>query len=250
MTKYVRFEVDGRAGYGIVEGNTIRELDKSYFEQFSVTSETFDLDKVRLLSPTEPSKIVCVGLTYASQAEESRMEFPAEPSLFVKRSTAVIGPGEPVVYPDMPERVEFGAELAVVIGKTAHNIEPEDADEYIFGYTCLTDLSPHDLGHEEPTAKSIDTTRPVGPWIVDNVDDPNRLDIDSTVNEEARQHVNTDQLSFDVQHLVSLASKMTTLNAGDVIAIGAPPGAGPVEPGDVMEVRIQNVGCLKNPVKR
>ncbi|MEW6356379.1 MAG: fumarylacetoacetate hydrolase family protein [Planctomycetota bacterium] len=245
MAKYVRFEVDSRTAYDVVEGNTIRELDRSYFERFSVTTETFDLDKVRLPSPAEPSKIVCVGLSAAAHVRE----LPPDLQISIKPSTAVVGPGEPVVYPDMPERVEFGAELAVVIGKTAHNIEPEEADEYIFGYTCLTDVAP--AGEERgQAARTLDAATPVGPWIVDNVDDPNRLEIELAVNEETRQLVNTGELSFDVQHLVSLASKITTLHAGDVIAIGAPVAVGPVRPGDVMEVRIQNIGRLKNPVKR
>ncbi|NOZ21569.1 MAG: fumarylacetoacetate hydrolase family protein [Planctomycetes bacterium] len=240
MTKFVRFEVDGRTGYGIVEGNTIRELDKSYFEQFSVTSETFDLDKVRLLSPTEPSKIIGISLSDTSP--------PDGPSFVAKSTTVAIGPGEPVNYPDLSDRIEYGGELAIVVGKTAHNIEPEDADEYIFGYTCLTDATLRDPEGKEGVGS--DTLCPVGPWIVDNVEDPNNLDIELALNDEQRGHSSTSQSALDVQHLLSSASKAMTLNAGDIIATGIPIAIGPVQPGDVMEVKIQNIGCLKNPVKR
>jgi 2-keto-4-pentenoate hydratase/2-oxohepta-3-ene-1,7-dioic acid hydratase in catechol pathway len=253
MTKYARFDVNGRVGCGIIQGNTIRGLDGSYLERFRVTSETFDLDRVHLLRPCEPSKVVCVGLNYADHARESKMEIPDAPCLFIKPSTTVIGPGEPVVYPDMSKRVDYEAELAVVVGKTARNIEPEEAGEYIFGYTCLNDVTARDLQQRDgqwTRAKSFDTFCPMGPWIVDNVGDPNNLDVMLVLNNEMRQQSNTSQLVFDVEHLFSFVSKVMTLNAGDVIATGTPAGIGPVQPGDVMEVRIQNIGSLKNPVKR
>ena len=232
MSKYVRFEVGGHTGYGIVEGNTIKKLDGSYFDAFSVTSEALDVANVRLLSPCVPSKVVCVGLNYADHAKESNMELPDEPCLFMKPATSVIGPGEAVIYPDMSDRVDYEAELAVVVGKTTHNIGPEEADEYIFGYTCLNDVTARDLQKKDgqwTRAKSFDTFCPIGPWIVDSVGDPNNLSIELAVNDETRQRSNTNQLVFDVQRLLSLSHTRfdgVQLNDGE-----QRPGMGKAEPG-------------------
>jgi len=251
MAKYARFEKDGEVHHGVVEGDTIKLLEGSYLDGINLTSEEVKLDEVKLLSPVEPSKVICVGLNYADHAKESGYEVPDEPCLFMKPSTSVIGPDEFVICPPMSKRVDYEAELGVVIRSTTYNISPEEADEHILGYTCLNDVTARDLQAKDgqwTRSKSFNTFCPIGPWVVDGID-PNSLQIEMYVNGERKQFSNTDQLIFNVQELVSFISRVMTLNAGDVIGTGTPAGIGPVKPGDVMEVRIEKIGTLRNPVR-
>jgi 2-keto-4-pentenoate hydratase/2-oxohepta-3-ene-1,7-dioic acid hydratase in catechol pathway len=213
-------------------------------------SKTKRIEEVRLLSPCLPSKIVALGLNYRDHAAEVKMELPKEPLLFLKPSTSVIGPGEPIVYPKMSKRVDYEAELAVVIRKTATAVPEERAAEYILGYTCFNDVTARDLQPKDgqwTISKSFDTFAPIGPWIVTDID-PRQLDISSYLNGERRQHSNTKQLVFAPYQLVSFISRVMTLLPGDVIATGTPSGIGPMSVGDRIEIIIEGIGTLSNSV--
>lgn len=199
----------------------------------------------------KPSKIICVGLNYKDHAKELNMPLPDEPILFMKPVTALIGPEEDIIYPEMSERVDYEAELAIVIGKKAKDVSKEDALEYIGGFTCLNDVTARDLQKKDgqwTRAKSFDTFCPVGPKVVKDID-PNNVKIQSFLNGELKQDLNTSNLIFDVEEIVSFISKIMTLNPGDIIATGTPPGIGPMKKGDKIEVKIEGIGTLRNYVK-
>ena len=213
-------------------------------------AEKLPLKGVRLLSPVVPSKVVCVGLNYADHAVETKLPIPKEPCLFMKPATAVIGPEEKIIYPAMSQRVDYEAELGVVIKKKMRNVEPEQAADYILGYTCLNDVTARDLQKSDgqwTRAKSFDTFCPIGPWVVEGID-PSDLAVKLRLNGEQRQSSRTRELIFNVPRLVSFMSKVMTLLPGDVIATGTPSGIGPMQKGDVVEVEIEGIGVLRNVV--
>ena len=251
--KLVRFEVDGQSLFGVVEGDEVAELAGSYLKGERVPTERrFPLSSIRLLCPTLPSKVVCVGLNYHDHAREMQKAIPDEPCLFIKPDTAVIGPGTPIVYPAMARRMDYEAELGVVIGgHTLHDAGPDAALDAILGYTCLNDVTARDLQVKDgqwTRAKSFDTFCPIGPWIADDVSDPDNLELELLLNGERRQHSNTSQFVFRTAALVSFISRVMTLKPGDVIGTGTPAGIGPMQVGDVVEVRIAEIGSLKNTV--
>jgi 2-keto-4-pentenoate hydratase/2-oxohepta-3-ene-1,7-dioic acid hydratase in catechol pathway len=189
-------------------------------------------------------------LNYRDHAEEMKVTLPQEPLLFIKPSTSVIGPGDAIIYPKMSKRVDYEAELAVVIGKAAKKVSEERAADYILGYTCLNDVTARDLQPQNgqwTTAKGFDTFAPIGPWIVTDID-PHHLDVSSYLNGERRQHSNTKNLIFGPRQLVSFISRVMTLLPGDVIATGTPSGIGPMAIGDKIEVVIEGIGTLSNDV--
>jgi len=166
--KIVRYGDGLKINWGVIEGDAVREMDGDPFEHFHLTSKIKKRGEVKLLSPCLPSKIVALGLNYRDHAEEVKMPIPKEPLLFIKPSTSVIGPGEAIIYPKMSKRVDYEAELAVVIGKVAKNVSEEKASDYILGYTCLNDVTARDLQPKEgqwTTSKGFDTFCPIGPWM-------------------------------------------------------------------------------------
>jgi 2-keto-4-pentenoate hydratase/2-oxohepta-3-ene-1,7-dioic acid hydratase in catechol pathway len=210
------------------------------------------IGEAKLLSPCLPSKIVALGLNYRDHAEEVKLPIPDKPLLFIKPSTSVIGPGEAILYPKMSKRVDYEAELAVVIGKVAKNVSEEKAADYILGYTCLNDVTARDLQPKDgqwTLSKSFDTFSPIGPWIVTDMD-PHQLEISSYLNGERRQHSNTKNLIFGPRQLVSFISWAMTLLPGDVIATGTPSGIGPMAIGDQIDVVIEGIGTLSNHVAK
>lgn len=214
------------------------------------TGEVVPPGDARLLAPCMPSKVVALGLNYRDHAEETRMPIPHEPLLFLKPSTSVIGPGEPIVIPPMSERVDYEAELAVVIKRAAKDVSREEADAFVWGYTCLNDVTARDLQGKDgqwTRAKGFDTFCPIGPCVVTGLD-PSSLTIEGVLNGEVRQRSCTSQLVFSVPEIVSFVSRIMTLLPGDVIATGTPSGIGPLRRGDVFQVRIQGIGVLENPV--
>ena len=217
------------------------------------TGERHPLDDVRLVSPVIPrSKVVAVGKNYAAHAAEFNSTVPAEPLVFLKPNTAVIGPGEPIVYPPETTNLHFEAELAIVIGRICRRVPAERAAEVIFGYTVANDVTCRDLQAKDRQwnrAKGFDTFCPIGPWIVTNLDTAS-VAVRARVNGEVRQDGRTRDLIFDVPYLVSYISKVMTLEPGDVILTGTPAGVGPLDAGDVVEVEIDGVGVLRNPVSR
>lgn len=208
-----------------------------------------------------PGKLICIGLNYRDHAAESNMAIPERPVVFSKFSTAVIAPGEPVVIPETSQQVDYEAELAVVIGRRAKNVSASNALDYVLGYTAFNDLSARDFQFADgqwQRGKSCDTFAPMGPTIVtaDEIPDPHRLSIKLRLNGNTMQDSNTDQLIFGVPELIAFLSETITLEPGDVIATGTPPGVGfgrkpPVflKNGDEMEVEIEKIGTLNNPVR-
>jgi len=249
--RIVRFEADSKASYGILDGDTVRRIRGDIFSSYEVTTQRFSFEEVKLLAPCMPSKIVAVGLNYASHIEEMAEASRKDPVLFLKPSTAVIGPKDYIVYPEMSQRVDYEGELAVVIGRRCKDVEEDQVYDYIFGYTCFNDVTARDLQSIDgqwTRAKSFDTFAPIGPWIARGID-PHYLDLEVRVNGEVKQNSNTSFLLHNVEELVSFISKVMTLLPGDVIATGTPSGISPMKPGDVVEVEIEGIGVLENYVR-
>jgi 2-keto-4-pentenoate hydratase/2-oxohepta-3-ene-1,7-dioic acid hydratase in catechol pathway len=248
--KIVHFSGAGRLGYGVLDGRTIRTLAGSPYGRPRHTGLQYRLDDVRLLAPCRPSKIVALGVNYRSHGEEMSHRIPAEPLIFIKPPTAVIGPEDGIVYPEMSERVDYEGELGVVIGKRASHVAEKDAARYIMGYTCCNDVTARDIQARDKQwtrAKGFDTFAPIGPWIETELD-PSNLHLETRLNGEVRQSTSTGELIFGVHALVSFISRIMTLLPGDVIATGTPSGIGPMQPGDTVEVEIEKIGTLRNHV--
>ncbi len=247
----------GKTNYGILLGAEVRRLRRDPFLQFAYSdkisyldSVSYRLDDIRLLAPCTPSKIVCLGLNYRGHIEEMGLAVPSVPLIFLKPSTAVIGPNESIVLPYGCRRVDYEGELAVVIGKRAKNVPAAKAAEYILGYTCFNDVSDREaqtVDGQWTRAKGYDTFAPLGPWIETGIS-PHNLRLETYVNGELRQSASTRELVFGVPELVSFISDIMTLLPGDVIATGTPAGVGSLKPGDVVQVKIEGIGALTNPV--
>jgi 2-keto-4-pentenoate hydratase/2-oxohepta-3-ene-1,7-dioic acid hydratase in catechol pathway len=249
--RLVRFEFKGRTGYGILEGGKISVLWGAPYDGGlkNISGEGMSLPEVKLLAPCEPTKIVALGLNYRDHALEIGHPLPEEPLLFIKPSTAVIGPDEDIIYPAMSRQVDYEAELAVVIGRTCRHVKPEDFRDYVLGYTCINDVTARDLQRKDgqfTRSKSFDTFAPLGPWIETAIPDPDNLTVEAYLNGERRQHGNTRNMVFPVAAQVSFISRIMTLHPGDVIATGTPFGIGPMVPGDVVEIRVEGIGRLQN----
>ena len=209
------------------------------------------LDAVQLLAPVRPSKVICVGLNYRDHAAEMRKALPDEPLLFLKPSTSILNPGEAIRLPPGVGRVDHEAELAVVIGRRAHRVPRAKAWEYIFGITCLNDVTARDIQNREvqyTRAKGFDTFAPVGPCIAVGVRGDSR-GVEGWVNGTRRQASTTGQLIFAVDYLVEYITFVMTLEPGDIISTGTPSGVGVLRAGDVVTVQVEGVGSLTNPVE-
>jgi 2-keto-4-pentenoate hydratase/2-oxohepta-3-ene-1,7-dioic acid hydratase in catechol pathway len=242
--KLVRFASENQVLRGRVEGNSVFPVEGE------ASSVEFSLDHVRLLPPSLPTKIVAIGLNYRDHAEEMKVQLPDEPLLFIKPPSSVIGPDDAIVMPAQSARVDYEAELAIVIGKTAKHVPRKDAQQYILGYTCLNDVTARDLQTKDgqwTRSKSFDTFCPVGPWIETDVD-PSDLKIELYLNGERKQASRTSNLIFDSFQLVEFVSSVMTLLPGDLIATGTTSGIGPMKAGDTVEVRVEGIGSLKNVV--
>jgi len=236
----------------MIEGEKVRLLDGAFLNPNSKpTSTLFSLDEVTLLAPVEPSKVICVGLNYALHAKELNHTLPEDPVIFMKPQTTVIGPDAEIIYPKISQRVDYEAELAVVIGKTIKDVTEIEAAEAIFGYTCANDVTARDLQKKDgqwTRGKSFDTFCPIGPWVVTDID-PSHIDIQLLLNGEIKQSSNTQYFISPVPKLVSFMSQVMTLYPGDVVLTGTPEGVGPMQPGDEVIVRIQTIGELRNTIK-
>lgn len=238
--KIGRFLESGKVIEGRIEGDEVVTPDGGRLR----------IENLEYLSPVKPSKIICVGLNYVDHAKELKMEIPGNPILFMKPPSAVIGHEGKVKYPNMTQKLDYEAELAIVIGKKCKDVPAKNALDVIMGYTCFNDITARDLQEKDvqwTRAKSFDTFAPIGPHIVtkDKID-PDSLDIKMFVNGELCQNSNTKNFIFDVSHLIEFVSEVMTLYPGDVIATGTPPGVGQVKPGDKMEVVIEGIGTLRN----
>jgi 2-keto-4-pentenoate hydratase/2-oxohepta-3-ene-1,7-dioic acid hydratase in catechol pathway len=249
--RFVRFAIGSTIGYGTIEDDgQIRAITTTPFLPWEPTDERFASDAVRVLAPVLPSKVVAVGLNYRSHAEETGMKLPEEPMIFIKPTTAVIGPGETIKLPPQSMRVDYEAELTIVIGRAARNVDENSAHGVILGYTCGNDVTARDLQAKDvqfTRAKGFDTFCPLGPHIETDIDGTG-LDIECRVNGEVKQRSNTSDLVFGPAALVAFVSSVMTLLPGDVIMTGTPAGIGPLHDGDGVEVEIARIGTLRNPV--
>jgi 2-keto-4-pentenoate hydratase/2-oxohepta-3-ene-1,7-dioic acid hydratase in catechol pathway len=237
--------IDGEPGFELVTA-----IDSHPFGEINRTSVSMPLAGVRLLPPVLPSKVVAIGKNYADHAREMGGEPPDEPVLFLKPSTSVIGPGAPIVYPEISHHVDFEGELAVVIGRLCRDVPVERAFEVILGYTCANDVTARDLQRQDgqwARGKGFDTFCPIGPWIETELD-PSDLAISTAVNGETKQDSRTSLLLHDIPKLIAFASAAMTLLPGDVLLTGTPAGVGPVLPGDQIDVTIEGIGTLTNAV--
>ena len=248
--KFVRFMFDNKVCEGILFNDKIKKID-SATGKLNISLE-YSADQVDFLPPSNPSKIVCIGENYKEHIEEMGSEVADEPVIFMKPSSSVIAHGDSIVIPEESERVDYEAELGVVIGSVCKNVSKEDAKNYIMGYTCLNDVTARDIQARESQwirAKGYDTFCPVGPCLETDID-PLNLDIKLYVNGELKQNSNTKNMMRDVYTLVSYISKIMTLYPGDIIATGTPKGVGRLMDGDMVTVEIEGIGKLTNYVIR
>jgi 2-keto-4-pentenoate hydratase/2-oxohepta-3-ene-1,7-dioic acid hydratase in catechol pathway len=237
--------------YGGVEPEGIRVYRGSPFVAWEPTEAVIDFDEARLLSPTIPTKVVAVGRNYAAHAAEHEVSVPDEPLIFIKPSTAVIGPAATIRIPPHSQRVEHEAELALVIGRVARNVAVEDAASYVLGYTIGQDITARDLQRRDgqfTRGKGFDTFCPLGPAIETEFDPMEGQRIWCRVNDELRQEGTLADMVFGPSELIAFISGVMTLLPGDVILTGTPEGVGPLTDGDLLETEIEGLGILRNPV--
>ena len=246
----LRYVFEGQEGYGALQGEVVHALQGDIFGSYKLGDALAPLEAVTVLAPVKPSKIVAIGRNYRAHAAEMGADLPKEPLLFLKPPSSVIGPGETILLPPQSSRVEHEAELAVIIGRRAKDVPWNAALTYVFGCTIGNDVTARDLQRADgqwTRGKGFDTFCPLGPWIVTNLDTAS-VGIRARVNGVVRQDGHTRDLIFDVPYLVSYISKVMTLEPGDVILTGTPAGVGPLDAGDVVEIEIDNLGVLRNPV--
>jgi 2-keto-4-pentenoate hydratase/2-oxohepta-3-ene-1,7-dioic acid hydratase in catechol pathway len=244
------------ARYAVLEESTVQPLTDDYsigadldlFRQ----EGPFALDDVKLLAPVVPSKVVCVGRNYREHAAELGNKMPDEPLLFLKAPSAVIASSDAIELPSASQQVEHEGELGVVIGRLARKLSSEeDPLSYVFGYTCVNDVTARDLQRKDvqfTRGKSFDTFCPVGPWIESNID-PSNVAVETRLNGEVKQKGNTADMAFPVAFLIRYISEIMTLYPGDLIATGTPAGVSRMKPGDTVEVEVTGIGILRNEVR-
>ena len=253
--RFLRYQTSDGPSFGVVDRDgSVRQVRGSPLGEHSVGETVGRLDELRLLAPLEPSKIVCVGMNYADHVAESGAKMPEFPLYFLKPATTLVGHGAPIVYPRDSSNVHYEAELVIVVGRRGRRIPESEAARYVFGYTCANDVSARDWQRKEMAegfllhGKSFDTFAPLGP-VIDTEVDGSDLAIELRLNGEVKQRSRTSQLIFGVPRLISDVSQFMTLEPGDVILTGTTSGVGPMQPGDRVEVSIESIGTLANPVE-
>ncbi len=248
ITRFVRYSIAGKTGYGILEGETIRELNGDFLSGGIPTGRTLKVAEVRLLAPCEPSKVIAIGLNYRSHL--GGRPAPEYPGLFTKLPTTIIGPGDSIVFPPGADDVHPEGELVVVVGKKASGVSVADAPQYIFGVTAGNDVSERKWQKADLQwfrAKGSDTFGPLGPAIARGLNYSD-LKLETRVNGEVRQSQRTSDLLFGVHTIVSYVSQFVTLLPGDLIFTGTPGSTMAMKAGDVVEVEIEGIGVLRNTV--
>jgi 2-keto-4-pentenoate hydratase/2-oxohepta-3-ene-1,7-dioic acid hydratase in catechol pathway len=251
--KLCRFEHEGKIGCGCIRGESVEVFRGELLENREPAGTIVPLAEVRLLSPLKPGKIIGIGRNYAAHAKEMDNAPPdEEPLIFLKAPTAVISPGDTILIPAASHRVDHEAELGVIIGRTARNITAdEDPLSYVLGYSCVNDVTARDLQKKDvqfTRAKGFDTFCPFGP-VIETVLDPGNVTVSARVNGNLRQQASTHDMIFPVRHLIRFLAGIMTLLPGDLIATGTPAGVGPLSSGDVVEVEVEGIGVLRNPVR-
>jgi 2-keto-4-pentenoate hydratase/2-oxohepta-3-ene-1,7-dioic acid hydratase in catechol pathway len=253
---YVCFRYGQQTEYGIVHGNEVALLKGDIFDGASGSGETLPLSKVKLVAPVpRPGKILAAAVNYQSHAPGASAitkqdDPPQVPQLFLKPSSSVIGPDETIVLPEGARRVDAEGELVAVIGRSCRSVGPEQALDYVFGYTCGNDVSARHWQRDDLQwwrAKGADSFSPIGPAIATDLD-PTNIELRTRVNGEERQATNTSAMVHSVATLISFASQVCTLEPGDLIFTGTPGETPTLNDGDVVEVEIDGVGLLRNPV--
>jgi 2-keto-4-pentenoate hydratase/2-oxohepta-3-ene-1,7-dioic acid hydratase in catechol pathway len=250
--RIVRFRrgPDDPPSWGWISEGRIGVLEGSPFEPFRRQEPLLSLEKVELLPPVLPSKIIGFGLNYAMHADEMEAEIPQVPLFFLKPPSSIIGPGKRILLPPQSDQVEYEGELAVVVANRGRWISSEEIGHMILGYTIANDVTARDLQRSDELwtrAKGFDTFCPLGPWIETEID-PTDILLRCTVNGQLRQMASTRDMIFPVREIIAFLSSIMTLEPGDVILTGTPAGVGPLSPGDEVSVEIEGIGTLTNPV--
>ncbi len=248
--KLARFTYKSKQYWGKIEGRKLRVIEGGPFCGIKVTRQLIPLHSIKLLPPAEPTKIILSGLNYKAHARELKMKIPKEPVIFLKPVTALVGHLDNIVYPEDVKRLDYEAELAVVIKKTGRSILESRVNEYILGYTCLNDVTARDLQIKDgqwTRAKSFDTFCPLGPWIETEIN-PDNLRIRSYLNGKLKQDSTTADFIFPLKSVVSFISKIMNLCPGGIISTGTPVGVGRMKHYDIIDIEIEGIGKLSNKI--
>ncbi len=249
--RIVRYQLKNESPrYGWILEDTIGAIEGDIYGEYRRLEAETPLAAARLLAPAQPSKILCIGRNYVAHAQEHGAEVPKMPLIFMKPPSAIINPGDAIILPPQSQQIEHEAELVVVIGRRGRNVTAEEAQDYIFGYTVGNDVTARDLQQTDgqwTRAKGFDTFCPFGPWIDTGFDASDAL-VTCKVSGQPRQMASTRDMVFNVNKLIAFISSVMTLEPGDLLFTGTPAGVGPLKPGDVVEVEIEGLGKLSNPV--
>ncbi len=254
--KFLRFQYNNQTKNGYYDGEKIIELKNSILSYFNKTAEevskdfleSYSLEDVKILTPLTPSKIICIGLNYKDHAKEMNLELPSAPIIFIKPSSTILPYGEDIIYPENSKRVDYEAELAIVIGEETSKVSKEEAEDKIFGYTIMNDVTARDFTYADgqwTRGKSCDTFAPLGP-VIETEMDPLNQNITLTINNEIKQASNTKNMIFSPTKLIEYISQNITLYPGDIISTGTPPGVGPMEKDSEIKIVIDDIGTLIN----
>lgn len=248
--KFLRYELQGIISWGWFFEDKIGKIEGNIFDHYRRFESNIQIQEVKLLPPVVPSKIVCIGRNYASHAAENQVEVPEIPLIFLKPPSSIIGNNDNINLPPQSKQVEHEAELGVIIGKRGRWIDPDLAEDYIFGYTIANDVTARDLQRSDgqwTRGKSFDTFCPVGPFI-DTEFDPSDALLTCKVNQQVRQMASTRDMVFPVERLIAFISSVMTLEPGDLILTGTPAGVGILKDKDIVEIEIEGLGVLKNTI--
>ena len=248
-----RFLYQNKVRFGIVEKDIISLIVGNPFDRIEPTGKRIGRDEVRFLSPVEPSLIIGIGRNYRGHIEEIGEQSPEMPAVFFKPGRSIIAHREPVMIPEWATRVDYEAELGVIIGRKMHNVSEEAVGDSVFGYTCFNDITERDIGMSglinQDISKCCDTFGPCGPWVSTDFDPADAV-IRTYLNGKIVQEDNTRNMVYSVNQLLCFISKFMTLMPGDLVVTGTPSGIGPLKAGDTVEVEIEGIGRLSNPVKK
>ena len=250
MTKHVRFSLDLTVPPTISDASLLVLHGTMEEDVITASGAKYKLADVRLLPPCSPTKIVCVGRNYADHAKELGNAVPTEPLIFMKPPSSITAHGDNIIYPSLSSSISYEGELGVIIGKRARNIAAGDWEEYVLGYTCINDVTARDLQKKDgqwTRGKGFDTFCPTGPWMVPKSEvNVTALRVTAFVNGEKKQDAPTSDMIFDLPTILNYITQFMTLEPGDLIATGTPPGVGVIEPGTMIRVEIDGVGALEN----